>query len=131
VSCLPRRGSAGTAQIVKSFDHCHDGKVLSLSSSFVDLDHCIYREGYEEPASSYVIRSRATGSRTIVNFNELPEMTVDEFVDVAEVLIGDMRGETKESTSVAIDTLWHFEVCRRGPLSIPPSVRPFSSPAGY
>ncbi|GAD97361.1 ketohexokinase, putative [Paecilomyces variotii No. 5] len=45
----------------------------------VDLTHCLYREAFHEPASSYIISSQATSSRTIVNYNELPEMTHDEF----------------------------------------------------
>jgi ketohexokinase len=52
----------------------------------VRLDRCIYREGFSEPASSYIITSQATGSRTIVNYNELPEMTRTEFVTAVEPL---------------------------------------------
>lgn len=52
----------------------------------VQLDHCIYRDDFNEPASSYIIKSQASGSRTIVNYNELPEMTVDEFMKIADAL---------------------------------------------
>ncbi|KAL2216218.1 Ribokinase-like protein [Thermoascus aurantiacus ATCC 26904] len=56
----------------------------------VDLTHCIYREEFTEPASSYIIKSRMTGSRTIVNYNELPELTAAEFGAAAERLdLGD------------------------------------------
>lgn len=47
----------------------------------VDLDgSCIYREGYTEAASSYIIQNEQNLSRTIVSVNNLPEMTADEFV---------------------------------------------------
>ncbi|KAL4797402.1 Ribokinase-like protein [Aspergillus venezuelensis] len=52
----------------------------------VSLKHCIYRETFQEPASSYIIKSEESGSRTIVNYNELPEMTADEFVRIADEL---------------------------------------------
>ncbi|KAL2009854.1 hypothetical protein VTN00DRAFT_5661 [Thermoascus crustaceus] len=59
----------------------------------VDLTHCLYRETHTEPASSYIIKSRTTGSRTIVNYNELPEMTSAEFGAAVERLdIGDGSG---------------------------------------
>ncbi|KAK2744260.1 hypothetical protein FQN57_004345 [Myotisia sp. PD_48] len=45
----------------------------------VNLQHCIYREGCSELAPSYIIRSQSTGTRTIVNYNPLAEMTVEEF----------------------------------------------------
>ena len=45
----------------------------------VDLSCCIYRSEHTEAASSYIIRSLQTGSRTIVNYNKLPEMSVEEF----------------------------------------------------
>lgn len=66
----------------------------------VQIDNCIYREQFTEPASSYIIMSEASGSRTIVNYNELPEMTHDEFVSAVEPF------------RCATDALWfHFEVC--------------------
>lgn len=52
----------------------------------VDLSHCIYREKYTEPASSYIIRSSQNDSRTIVNYNNLPEMTSQEFAAAADSL---------------------------------------------
>jgi ketohexokinase len=63
-----------------------------------NLEHCIYREDHIEPASSYIIRSGETGSRTIVNYNNLPEMTVSEFK--SRILTFDPTQET----------WWHFEV---------------------
>lgn len=52
----------------------------------VRLDNCIYREIFSEPASSYIIASQATCSRTIVNYNELPEMTRNEFATAVDPL---------------------------------------------
>ncbi|KAL1974551.1 hypothetical protein VTN31DRAFT_4755 [Thermomyces dupontii] len=67
VAVLPSRSSPGS-QFIRD----------SLGPA-VSFNHCIYRENISDPASSYVIRSQSTDSRTIINFNELPEMTVDEF----------------------------------------------------
>lgn len=86
LSVLPSRSSQWTDQICASF------------GPLVDLSHCIYREGCEEPASSYIFRSQATDSRTIVNYNELPEMTVEEFIAVVD--------------EIGQELTWcHFEVC--------------------
>jgi ketohexokinase len=75
-------------------------KIKSELGPHVNMQSCIYREEFSEPASSYIIKSQSTGSRTIVNYNELPDMTVDEFIDSASKL--------------APATAWfHFEVCFR------------------
>lgn len=70
----------------------------------VDLTHCLYREAFHEPASSYIISSKATSSRTIVNYNELPEMTHDEFNKLVD------RLDVKHPGN---GTWFHFEVCIR------------------
>ncbi|KAI4232193.1 MAG: hypothetical protein LQ349_005158 [Xanthoria aureola] len=60
-----------------------------IRSSFnvsTDLAHCICRQQINEPASSYIIRSRVMDSRTIINYNGLPEMTAAEFTAVADKL---------------------------------------------
>ncbi|KAI2641855.1 Ribokinase-like protein [Hypomontagnella submonticulosa] len=85
ISCLPDADAPATATIVDSF----------RPRCLVDFTKCIFRAGHSEPASSYIIRSEATGSRTLVNYNDLPEMTIDEFKDVA----GD----------VGDDAWFHFE----------------------
>lgn len=86
VAVLPARSSPAIKEIQDS-----------LGPS-VDLSRCFYREGCTEPASSYIIKSQETGSRTIVNYNELPEMTVDEFVGMTHGLPSGRR-------------MWfHFEV---------------------
>lgn len=76
ISVLPARDSAPSVMIRDSLPG-------------VDCSHCIYREGCAEPASSYILRSKKTGSRTSVSHNELPEMTVDEFSAVADKLNGE------------------------------------------
>lgn len=54
----------------------------------VDFSHCLYRESSSEAPSSYIIKSLATNSRTLVNYNELAEMTADEFNKAADNLSG-------------------------------------------
>ena len=72
LSVLPAGKSPGTHEIHASL------------GQGVDTSYCIYREDRLEPASSYIIRSEATSSRTIVNYNELPEMSFSEFRRVAD-----------------------------------------------
>jgi ketohexokinase len=70
---------------------------IQASLGDVDLDSCFYREDVQEAASSCIIRSEATNSRTIVTHNALPEMRFDEFVRLAD--------------SLGSDAAWyHFEV---------------------
>jgi ketohexokinase len=52
----------------------------------VDLKSCFYREDFQEPASSYIIKNTANDSRTIINYNTLPEMDYGEFVKLADSL---------------------------------------------
>ncbi|OQE41960.1 hypothetical protein PENCOP_c004G00446 [Penicillium coprophilum] len=61
-------------------------QIQSSLGNMVRLDSSIYREAFSEPASSYIISSQTTGSRTIVNYNELPEMTRAEFASAVEPL---------------------------------------------
>lgn len=77
-----------------------------------DLAHCICRPDVTEAASSYIIRSRAMDSRTIINYNGLPEMTAAEFAAVADKLGEENMG-------------WcHFEV-RKGSRSLVMICTPF------
>jgi ketohexokinase len=94
VSPLPGRASAATAQILSSFG-------TRQGPDDIDFSHCLYREGHEAPASSYVLRSAATGSRTLVNHNDLPEMTVEEFAATVESLQAGEAGRGQ--------WWWHFE----------------------
>lgn len=74
ITVLPAKSSIASQQIKSAF------------GTRVNLDHCIYREEFEEPASCYIIKSQSTGSRTIVNYNSLTEMTLEEFTGVANEL---------------------------------------------
>ncbi|OHE95940.1 D-sorbose [Colletotrichum orchidophilum] len=95
VSPLPERHSQATAQIISSFP---PGPDAAADAAAINFEHCLFREGHQAPASSYIFRSEATGSRTIVNHNELLDMTTDEFLDVVEAF----RGQGGR-------TWWHFE----------------------
>ncbi|KAF2731013.1 ketohexokinase [Polyplosphaeria fusca] len=87
LSVLPAKGSESANFIQDSL------KGVELDSSV------IYREGACEAASSYIIKSQDSGTRTIVNYNELPEMTLDEFV-----------AKVKPITSPGTKNGWyHFE----------------------
>ncbi|KAI0119187.1 hypothetical protein F4814DRAFT_411056 [Daldinia grandis] len=92
ISCLPSADAPATATIVNSFGQ----------ESLVDFTRCIFREDHRQPASSYIIRSEATGSRTLVNYNDLPEMTIGEFVAAAHELGDDawfhFEGRIPETT---------------------------------
>ncbi|SPJ79849.1 uncharacterized protein FTOL_08240 [Fusarium torulosum] len=87
VSPLPGASSSATRRVVSSFG----------PQSKIDFSRCLYREGSTEAASSYIIRSQETGSRTVVNYNDLPEMTEDEFGNIAR------------SFEAGEETWWHFE----------------------
>ncbi|KAF9881257.1 putative mfs transporter protein [Colletotrichum karsti] len=93
ISPLPERQSQATAQIMASFPSSRDPSPAAR----VDFDHCLFRAGHEAPASCYILCSEATGSRTIVNHNDLPEMTPEEFLGIA----GAFRRKGK--------SWWHFE----------------------
>ncbi|KAH9992185.1 Ribokinase-like protein [Xylariaceae sp. FL0662B] len=92
VSCLPGAEAPATRRIVDSFG----------PASLVDFTRCVYRDDHAEPASSYILRSEATGSRTLVNYNDLPEMTVDEFItatrDVGDGVWYHFEGRIPETT---------------------------------
>jgi ketohexokinase len=81
-----------------------DNIFIESSLSDVNLSHCIHRQGKTAAPSSYIIRSRSTGSRTIVNFNDLAEMTIEEFASIYETIGSKVRW-------------WHFEVPPPLPLS--------------
>ncbi|KAL7931154.1 Ribokinase-like protein [Trichoderma chlorosporum] len=87
VSPLPSESSPATQRIKASFGE----------SSPVSFQHCLYRETHTQAASSYIFRSKQTGSRTIINYNDLPEMTVGEFESIVQ------RFRASD------ETWWHFE----------------------
>ncbi|KIW11082.1 hypothetical protein PV08_10381 [Exophiala spinifera] len=71
-SVMPALSSVGSSEIKASF------------GPSVDLSHCLYRDAHSEPASSYIIKSSSADSRTIVNYNDLPEMTCAEFIAMSD-----------------------------------------------
>lgn len=75
-------------------------EIKSSLGSAVDCTPCVYREQSNEPASSYIIRSCATDSRTIVNSNELQEMTNMEFRASLDKLEGAVKWCHFEAGSV-------------------------------
>ncbi|CAN8095839.1 unnamed protein product [Discula destructiva] len=87
VTVLPNRESAATKKVLSSF-----------SGTRVDVSHSVYREHQTEAASCYVLQSQATGSRTILSHNDLDDMTLEEFIDIAAAF-KDRDGQTR----------WHFE----------------------
>ncbi|PHH71635.1 hypothetical protein CDD82_6399 [Ophiocordyceps australis] len=111
VSPLPRRSSPATQRILGSFagpdgladglaDDGPDGLAIDGPDHLADTPlfrHCLYRHAHSEPASSYIIRSAAASTRTIVNYNALPDMTLPEFHAVAR------------SFGAAPHSWWHFE----------------------
>ena len=60
--------------------------IRSSLAQEIDLSHCICRKDSTESASCYIVRSHAADSRTIISYDGLPEMTVDEYVFVADKL---------------------------------------------
>jgi ketohexokinase len=74
-----------------------DYKFIRKSFLDVNLEHCIVRRGKDEAPKSFIIRSKSTDSRTIVNYNELDEMTVEEFTEIFERICKNV-------------SWWHFEV---------------------
>ncbi|KAL6245986.1 hypothetical protein RBB50_007139 [Rhinocladiella similis] len=84
-SVMPSSSSVGSREIKASF------------GPNVDLSHCLYRNDHSEPASSYIIKSTSADSRTIVNYNDLPEMTCSEFMAISDSFVDN-------------ETIWyHFE----------------------
>lgn len=58
--------------------------IMSSLQKTAMKETCIFRPGIAEAASSYIIRSEETGSRTIVSHNSLPEMTLEDFIKSTE-----------------------------------------------
>lgn len=96
VTVLPAADSPASSRIRSSFGQ----------NTVVDFSHCLYREGHLEPASCYIIQSQAAGTRTIVNHSGLPDMTVDEFKEIADRFV---QTSTMTPGSGPEETLWHFE----------------------
>ncbi|KAF1964308.1 ketohexokinase-like protein [Bimuria novae-zelandiae CBS 107.79] len=63
-----------------------DVQFIGRSIPKVKFDGCIFRESFENAASSYIIQAATNNSRTIVSQNPLPEMTTREFIDSASTI---------------------------------------------
>lgn len=74
LAVLPARGSFDVDFIGKSIPdvELHAG--------------CIFREGFQDAAASYIIQAKEKNSRTIVSHNPLPEMITKEFVESASAI---------------------------------------------
>ncbi|KAK8047790.1 hypothetical protein PG996_015854 [Apiospora saccharicola] len=94
ISCLPSAEGPASARVRDSFG----------PDSPVDFTRCIYREQHDQPASSYIIRSEAAGTRTLVNYNDLPEMTVLEFQAAIDGL--DRQDDIVTDTKVPTNAWW-------------------------
>jgi ketohexokinase len=74
--------------------HSTDVQFVGRSIPSVNIEEgCIFREGFENAASSYIIQAAANNSRTIVSHSPLPEMTTQEFVDSASAIRGRSEAE--------------------------------------
>ncbi|CAG8151468.1 unnamed protein product [Penicillium olsonii] len=110
----PRREGSTLSLIcvLPSASSVSSNRIQEGLGDMVEIKNCIYRERFSEPASSYIIMSQASGSRTIVNYNELPEMRCDEFESAIEPF------------HTAAEVPWfHFEVCSTRILRVPQMVR--------
>ena len=109
VSCLPSQSAQATKTILSSFVDPGSPDTVAAEqvrdgAQDVSFEHCLYREGHGEAASSCIIRSQATGSRTIVNYNDLPEMTAGEFVEIALRAAAAAATTTTSSSSTLMTT---------------------------
>ena len=97
IATLPAQHASSIPFVANSF-------TLPDEMTHVDLSHCVYREEHDEPITSHIISSTDSGARTIINHNELPEMTFDEFRDRAQTLLDSAHRRTP------MPRLWfHFE----------------------
>lgn len=106
VAALPARTSPSITFIASSMNGNCEGTVaagqVDNQGTAVDMRHCLFREEFDEPVTSYIISSAENSSRTIINHNPLPEMTFGEFAAIADDEISSMTAETGQ--------LWfHFE----------------------
>lgn len=116
VAALPTKSSPAIDFIASSFngravasltDQRAEVIVNDDPSRAVSMHHCLYRDGYDEPVTSYIISSEANRSRTIVNHNALPEMTFAEFTAISGDLL---RSDRYSPDRPAEDQFWvHFE----------------------
>jgi len=77
VVVLPKPSSSAVQDIYRSF------------GPGVDLSKCIYRNEFAEPSSSYIIKNLASDTRTIISYNAMPNMKLDEFTQIASSFGGE------------------------------------------
>ena len=109
----PEASSLALCSVLPSANSVAVGQIKASLGSHVDVSTCIYREAYTEAASSYIISATGSGTRTIVNYNELPEMTLAEFelvcsridsrqiwyhFEVGQMSIGDLKTDCPSHT---------------------------------
>lgn len=108
------KNSSISASLCAVFPRRDSADMKFAESSFqppVDMK-CIHRNEYENAMSSYIIKSASDDSRTIISYSELPEMSVDEFVKIAEE-VGDeanwyhFEGRIPETTLQCVHYLKH------------------------
>ena len=104
ISTLPERGSPDCQKILGSFGD---------SQSRIKFDRCLFRQGHAEAASSYIIRSDQAGTRTLVNYNNLPEMASAEVVELIQTFAPED------------EYLFHFEASTKRLQAVCDSGRPF------
>lgn len=106
VAALPARTSPSIRFIASSMNgSCEEtaaSEQVDKSGAAIDMRHCLFRQDFDEPVTSYIVSSTENRSRTIINHNPLPEMTFDEFAAIADDEIASMTVESGQ--------LWfHFE----------------------
>lgn len=126
IATLPSRTSHQIPFVLSSFDVptrdlgaggngiCASTAAAQPQNIDIDFSHCIYREAHTEPISSYIISDQSTGSRTIVNHNDLEEMTLDEFRDRADEILksksSSMDMDAHQDNDNGVEQIWfHFE----------------------
>lgn len=106
VAALPRSTSPCIDFIASSFGGNSDNGSAG-DSPIVGMQHCLYRDAYQEPVTSYIVSSEANSSRTIVNHNPLPEMTFAEFRQIADRILSTTA--TSSMGGEASRVWFHFE----------------------
>ncbi|KAK4147170.1 uncharacterized protein C8A04DRAFT_24968 [Dichotomopilus funicola] len=137
ITCLPDASSAATRQILSSFGTTTIPSPTTTASSSttssdqtttIDLSHSFFRTGHDTPASCYILRTSGSGpdggggrggssdgSRTIVNYSDLPDMTANELEGVVDAFVEEIRREGDNGVGEDSDKgggggcWWHFE----------------------
>lgn len=98
LASLPEAESDATSFIERSFVLAVDGH---LEDSWVNTRYCLFNNRVKEPISSYIVSSQETGTRTIINHNDIQEMSLHNF----ESAMNDIR----KQVGVRMRYWCHFE----------------------